>query len=69
MSPTAVNRKYGAQTFPGLQALRDLLLAKSRNIKVNVFFHCKACLMFPFIVFSPLYKLRTEHTSSLRQLQ
>jgi hypothetical protein len=32
MSPTAVNRKHEAQTFPGLQALRDLLLAKSRNI-------------------------------------
>jgi hypothetical protein len=69
ISHIAVNRKHGAQTFPSLQALRDLLLAKSRNIYVNVFLHCKACLMFHFIVFSPLYKLRTEHTSSLRQLQ
>jgi hypothetical protein len=32
MSSTAVNRKQGAQNFPGLQALRDLLLDKSRNI-------------------------------------
>jgi hypothetical protein len=32
MSPTVVNRKHAAQTFPSLQALRDLLLAKSRNI-------------------------------------
>jgi len=32
ISPTVVNRKHGAQTFPGLQALHDLLLAKSRNI-------------------------------------
>jgi hypothetical protein len=32
MSFTTINRKQRAQTFPGFQALRDLLLAKSRNI-------------------------------------